>query len=152
MSRTQTAAVLRDNAEDLKTHLAPHLAAAGAKTRDVVAPTLATAGAKTRDVVVDEVLPRVKDGIAATAPVRAEAARRGSAALHALAGHVDPPTKSRHLGRKAVLVTLIGAGAAAAWRAWKLPHDSDDWMHADAAAPPKEQAKQPATAAPPSHV
>src|SRR4051812_41375231 len=133
MSRNQATAVLRDNAEDLKSYLTPTLVSAGAKTRDVVAPVLANAGVKTRDVVVGEVLPRVKDTLAAAYPLRAEAARRGSAAVHALAGHEVTPPKSRHLGRKAVMLTLIGAGAAAAWRAWKLPHDSDDWAHADSA-------------------
>jgi hypothetical protein len=150
MSRNQAAAVLRDNAEDLKSYLAPTLATAGAKTRDAVAPVLANAGVKTRDVMVDEVLPRVKETFAATEPLRAEAARRGSAAVHALAGHEVVP-KSRHLGRKAVLVTLIGAGAAAAWRAWKLPHDSDDWAHADSAAPVANGNAVPVPA-PPTHV
>jgi hypothetical protein len=151
MSRNQATAVLRDNAEDLKSYLAPAMATAGAKTREVVAPVLANAGVRTRDVLVDEVLPRVKEGFAATEPYRAEAVRRGSAAAQALAGHAEVAPKSRHLGRKAVMVTLIGAGAAAAWRAWKMPHDSDDWAAADTSAPVAEGTTTPA-AAPPSHV
>jgi hypothetical protein len=152
MSRNQATAVLRDNAEDLKSYLAPTLATAGAKTRDAVAPVLANAGVRTRDVVVEEVLPRMKETFAATEPLRAEAARRGSAAVHALAGHEVVP-KSRHLGRKAVMLTLIGAGAAAAWRAWKLPHDSDDWAHADSATPaPAANGNATPVPAPPSHV
>jgi uncharacterized membrane protein YebE (DUF533 family) len=143
--------VLRDNAEDLKSYLAPTLVTAGAKTRDVVAPVLANAGVRTRDVVVEEVLPRVKETFAATEPLRAEAARRGTAAVHALAGHDVVVPKSRHLGRKAVMLTLIGAGAAAAWRAWKLPHDSDDWAHADSATPQANGKATPAPA-PPTHV
>ncbi|HEY2831487.1 MAG TPA: hypothetical protein VGJ14_03615 [Sporichthyaceae bacterium] len=142
MSRNQATAVLRDNAEDLRSYVVPTLATAGAKTREVVAPALATAGMKTRDMMVDEVLPRVKDGIAATEPWRAEAARRGSAAAQALAGHAMVEPKSRRWGRKALMLTLLGAGAAAAWKAWKLPHDSDDWMPAETAAPPAAQAGQ----------
>jgi hypothetical protein len=145
MSRNQATAVLRDNAEDLRSYLMP----AVANARDVVAPALVTAGTRARDVVVDEVLPRVKDGLAATEPLRHEAASRATAAAHALAGHTTAP-RSRHLGRKAVMVTLIGAGAAAAWRAWKLPHDSDDWMHADSSAASPGNGN--AAPAPPTHV
>jgi hypothetical protein len=143
MSRKQATAVLRDNAEDLKSYVVPTLATAGVKTREIVAPALATAGMKTREVVVDEVLPRVSAGLAAAEPYRAEAARRGTAAIHALAGHPVVEPKSRHWGRKAVMFTLLGAGAAAAWKAWKMPHDSDDWMHADASAPPSTEPKAP---------
>ena len=146
MSRNQATAVLRDNAEDLRSYLVPAMANA----RDVVTPALVTAGTRARDVVVDEVLPRVKDGLAATEPLRHEAATRATAAVHALAGHTTVP-KSRHLGRKAVMVTLIGAGAAAAWRAWKLPHNSEDWMNADAPASPAN-GNAPAPTAPPTHV
>jgi hypothetical protein len=140
MSRNQATALLRDNAEDLRSYVVPTLATAGAKTREMVAPALATAGMKTRDMMVDEVLPRVKDGIAATEPWRAEAARRGTAAAQALAGHAVVEPKSRRWGRKAFLLTLLGAGAAAAWKAWKMPHDSDDWIYTDTPAP---QATEP---------
>lgn len=146
MSRNRATAV-RDNAEDLRSYVVPTLATAGVKTREVVAPALATAGMKTRDMMVDEVLPRVKEGIAATEPWRAEAARRGSAAAQALAGHAVVEPKSRRWGRKALMLTLLGAGAAAAWKAWKLPHDSDDWMPADIAAPQAAQAGQKKTPA-----
>jgi hypothetical protein len=139
MSRNQATAVLRENAEDLKHYVVPTLATAGAKTREMVAPALVTAGMKTREVMVDEVLPRVKEGIAATEPLRAEAVRRGTAAAQALAGHAVVQPKSRHWGRKAFMLTLLGAGAAAAWKAWKMPHDSDDWMHTEGAAPPKSE-------------
>jgi hypothetical protein len=156
MSRNQATAVLRDNAEDLKSYVVPTLVTAGVKTREMVAPALATAGMKTREVMVDEVLPRVSAGLSATEPLRAEAARRGTAAYHALAGHAVETKSSRHWARKAFMVSLIGAGAAAAWRAWKLPHDSDDWMNADAStgAAGAENANGNAApaAAPPTHV
>ena len=147
MSRNQATAVLRDNAEDLKSYVGPTLATAGAKTREMVAPALATAGLKTREVMVDEVLPRVKDGIAATEPYRAEAARRGTAAFHALAGHAVVEPKPRRWGRKAFIALLLGAGVGAAWKAWKMPHDSDDWMHTDTSAPQAAQAGEKKTPA-----
>ena len=42
---------------------------------------------------------------------------------------------SRHVVRSVVVLAALTAGATLAWRAWKLPHASDDWIHTEASAP-----------------
>ncbi len=136
----RNAAVL-DAASDARDRLAPaaaaikpQLASAGA----ALAPHLAHAGVKARDVVNDEVLPRVVEGWraarVAAEPVAIEAAHRGKAAAAALAGAAVaayPQKKKTHKVRTTLLMgAAVGAGVAA-WKAWKMPHASDDWTHAD---------------------
>lgn len=99
--------------------------------REAVLPALEQARALVEDRLKDDVLPRVAAGLAATEPAREEAMRRGTAAIAALRGEIEPPQpKSNRMG-KVLIVTAIGAACFAAWKAWKLPHDSDDWVHAD---------------------
>ena len=101
--------------------------------RETVLPALEHARRAVEDTLKDDLMPRVAAGIAATEPARDEALRRGTAAIAALRGQVEPPAS--HKGRRAIgIVLIVAAGAAAgtaAWRAWKLPHDSDDWVHTD---------------------
>lgn len=143
----RNAAVL-DAAADARDRLAP--AAAAIKPQLVnagaaIKPHVATAGAaiapqliKAREVVEKEVLPRVVEGYhsgrAAAEPVAIEAAHRAKAAAAALTGAAMasvPQKKKTHKVRTTFLVgAAVGAGFAA-WKAWKMPHASDDWVHAD---------------------
>lgn len=128
---------LAGGAADARDRLAPAAAA--------VKPQLAHAGAaigpqlaKAREVVEKEVLPRVVEGLhsgrAAAEPVAIEAAHRAKAAAAALAGAAAatvPQKKKTHKVRTTLLVgAAVGAGIAA-WKAWRMPHGSDDWVHAD---------------------
>lgn len=119
--------------------LVDHIAGGAADARDRLAPAaaaigpqLARAGAKGREVVTADVLPRVADGLragrVAAEPVALEATRRGRAAFAALAA--APPKKTHKVRTTLLLGAAVGAGVAA-WKAWKLPHASDDWTHAD---------------------
>jgi hypothetical protein len=56
---------------------------------------------------------------------------------------MDPP-KKRHPWRLAAIVGAVGLGAYAAWNAWRLPHSSDDWAHADSSAAAVRTDGQPA--------
>jgi hypothetical protein len=111
------------------------------QARDAAAPHLAVARDKAvvpvLHAIKEDVLPRVTAGVsagmAASEPVRTEAMRRGTASIAALRGQIEPP--KQHKGRrrmgKVMIVVAIGAAASAAWKAWKLPHGSDDWVHTD---------------------
>jgi hypothetical protein len=82
------------------------------------------------DKVKTDVLPAVAGAVtaalAATEPVRTEAATRGSAALAALKGEVEPPKPKKHRLRKLlVLATVIGA-AYAGWKAWASQQQAGD--------------------------
>ena len=79
-----------------------------------VTPHLSTA----KDALVGDVLPKAK------------AAGVGVAVK---AGLKKAP-KKRHPWRLAALAGLVGVGAYAAWNRWRLPHESDDWAHADSSA------------------
>lgn len=108
------------------------------QARDAAAPALAVARDKAVAIKGD-VLPKVTAGVsaglAASEPARTEALRRGTGAIAALRGQLDPP--KQHKGRrrmgKVLIVVAVGAAASAAYKAWKLPHASDDWVHTDAA-------------------
>ena len=68
----------------------------------------------------------VTAALAATEPVRTEAATRGSAALAALKGEVEAPKPKKHRIRKLfVLATVLGA-AYAGWKAWASQQQSSD--------------------------
>ncbi|GAA0620527.1 hypothetical protein GCM10009547_23890 [Sporichthya brevicatena] len=82
---------------------------------DQVLPHLNSA----KDTLVEDVLPKVK---------------HGGVDLAARAGLMSPP-KQRHPWRLAAIVGAVAVAAYAAWNAWKLPHASDDWAHADTATP-----------------
>lgn len=113
---------------------------------DQVRPHLASA----KETLRDDVLPKVKEGahagLEATAPVRKKLRRRAGAAGAAAAASVanskahdkaadlaDRGGKRKRGGkiRKLAFLAVVGGAAYAAYNAWKLPHDSDDWVHAD---------------------
>lgn len=124
--------------------LAGQIVGGAADARDRLTPAVANAAAaigphltKAREVAKSEVLPRVVEGLhtgrAAAEPVAYEAAHRAKAAAYALAGAAAavPQKKKTHKVRATFLVgAAVGAGFAA-WKAWKMPHDSDEWTHAD---------------------
>jgi hypothetical protein len=160
LTATKAAKNTAVEAKHVKDYVVPHLATARdavvpvlghareavapvlGQARDAAAPHLAVARDRAVTPVLhafkDDVLPRVSAGVsaglAASEPVRAEAMRRGSASIAALRG-IEPP--KQHKGRrrlgKVMIVVALGAAASAAWKAWKLPHGSDDWVHTDAA-------------------
>jgi hypothetical protein len=148
MNRPSATAVRR-TAADLSDQVAPHLASA----RDtLVNDVLPKAKDKAKDALVHDVMPRAKDardtlrhevlpktkagvnagvvaGLAVAGPLGKRAKATGSdVALKMGAG--SAPKKSHKL-RTAMVVAALGAGAYAAWNAWRLPHASDDWVHAD---------------------
>ena len=69
----------------------------------------------------DDVLPKVAGAVAAalaaSEPAREEAAKRGTAAVAALRGEVDPPRSSHKLRNFLLFFGVLGA-AVAGWRAW----------------------------------
>lgn len=150
-----TAAEARHAKDFAKEYVVPHLATArdavgpaleharGAvvpvlgQARDVAAPHLAVARDKAvalKDEVMPKVTAGVSAGLAASEPVRTEAIRRGTASIAALRGQIEPPKahKGRRRTAKVLIVVAVGAAASAAYKAWKLPHASDDWVHTDA--------------------
>lgn len=108
MNRPSTRAVRRA-ATDLSEQVTPHLSTA-------------------KDTLVEDVLPKVRSG--ADLLPKAKAAGVGVAVK---AGLMDAP-KKRHPFRMAAIAGALALGAYAAWNAWRLPHSSDDWAHADSAA------------------
>jgi hypothetical protein len=138
LTAKKAASTAAAEAKTAREMIVPHLVSAKeavvpalGHAREAVLPALEQARALVEDRLKDDVLPRVAAGIAATEPAREEAVRRGTAALAALRGEIDTPQpKSNRMG-KVLVVAAIGAAAFAAWKAWKLPHDSDDWVHAD---------------------
>ncbi|MGQ0846734.1 MAG: hypothetical protein ACT4QF_21660 [Sporichthyaceae bacterium] len=128
-------------AVDARDRLAPAAANAAAALKPHAANAAAVIGpqlVKAREVAKTEVLPRVVEGLhtgrAAAEPVAVEAFHRGKAAAAALAGAAAsavPQKKQTHKVRTTLLVgAAVGAGVAA-WKAWKLPHGSEDWTQAD---------------------
>ena len=82
------------------------------------APRVEPAVDKVRTEVLPAVAGAVATALAATEPARTEAANRGTAALAALKGELDPPPRNRHRVRKLFLLTVLLGGAYAAYRAW----------------------------------
>ena len=79
--------------------------------KDWAAPKVEPAVDKVKSDVLPAVAGAVTTALAATEPARAEAANRGSAALAALKGEVDPPKAKKHRVRKLfLLATVLGAG------------------------------------------
>ncbi len=109
MTRPSTRAVRRA-ATDLPEKVTPHLSTA-------------------KEALVGEVLPKVMSTGAELLP-KAKAAGVGVAVK---AGLMEAP-KKRHPLRMAVIAGALTVGAFAAWKAWRLPHASDDWTHAQTSA------------------
>ena len=74
------------------------------------------------DKVKSDVLPAIAGAVAtalaATEPARGEAANRGSAALAALKGEIDPPKAKKHRVRKLFLLATVLGAAYAGWKAY----------------------------------
>jgi len=129
--------------------LTEHIVGGATDARDKLAPAAAAIKpqlAKAREVAKSEVLPRVVEGLhtgrAVAEPVAVEAAHRAKAAAYALAGAaasaVPQKKKKTHKVRTTFIVgAAVGAGFAA-WKAWKLPHDGEDWTAADTYAAQKD--------------
>ncbi len=133
-----SATTVRRTAADLSDQVAPHLASA----RDTLVHDVMP---RAKDTLVNDVMPKanhalrhdvmpkvnagVVAGLAASGPLRKRAKAAGTD-LAIKIGAVQPPKKSHKL-RTAMVLTALGAGAYAAWNAWRLPHASDDWVHPD---------------------
>jgi hypothetical protein len=92
-----------------------------------LAPYVETA----RDRVKDDIVPRVSEavaaGIAASAPYREEAARRGTAAVAALKGEVEVKP-DHHWGRKILLATGLAGLVFAAYKYLTGESSTSGWQ------------------------
>ena len=94
--------------------------------KDWAAPKVETGVDKVKTDVLPVVAGAVTAALAASEPVRTEAASRGSAALAALKGEIEAPKPKKHRIRKLfVLATVLGA-AYAGWKAWAAQQQSTD--------------------------
>jgi hypothetical protein len=93
-----------------------------------LAPYIGTA----RDRVKDDLIPRGREavvaGIAASAPYREEAARRGTAAVAALKGEVAVKPTDRHWGRKILLATGVAGLVFAAYKYLTGESSTSGWQ------------------------
>jgi hypothetical protein len=108
--------------EATKEWAAPHVEA----TKDWAAPHVETAAQK----VTDDVLPKVAEVMAAaltaSEPAREEAKLRGTAAIAALRGELDPPPSRRRRRTKRFFLLITAGGAAfAGWKLWNISKQSD---------------------------
>jgi hypothetical protein len=78
--------------------------------------------------MVDTVIPKARETMTDTVLPKAKATGLG---LAVRAGLKEAP-KKRHPFRKAAILGVVALGAYAAWNAWRLPHESDDWTQPDA--------------------
>jgi len=94
--------------------------------KDWAAPKVETGVDKVKTDVLPVVAGAVTAALAASEPVRTEAASRGSAALAALKGEIEAPKPKKHRIRKLfVLATVLGA-AYAGWKAWAAQQQNTD--------------------------
>jgi Family of unknown function (DUF5324) len=114
---------------------APHVETA----IDWAAPRVETAALR----VKEEVLPRVAEAVAAaliaSEPARDEAKIRGTAAIAALRGELDPPPSRRRRRTKRFFLFLTVSGAAVAgWKVWSSSKSErpDPWVTPTAEATP----------------
>ena len=105
--------------------------------RDWAGPKVEPAVEKVKSDVLPAVAGAVVSALAASEPVRSEAATRGTAALAALKGEVGPPRRSKHRVRKLLLLTAVLGGAYAGWKAWVARNMDpvDAWTTAPVARP-----------------
>jgi hypothetical protein len=118
-----------------------------------VAHDLAPRVESAKDKIVVDVVPRVgaalTGALAASAPYREEAARRGGAAIAALKGEVEAPKKKRHIGRNLLVVSGIAGLVALAYKYLTGESKSSGWQTPSGTTytPPRPSAA-PAPAAP----
>jgi hypothetical protein len=112
----------------------PALALARERAEPVLlkaAPLIEQARARAGDVA-HEVVPRVgaalTGALAASAPYREEATRRGGAALAALKGEVEAPKKKRRIGRNLLFVSGIAGLVALAYKYLTGESKSSGWQ------------------------
>jgi hypothetical protein len=86
--------------------------------RDWAAPKVEPAVDKVKSDLLPAVAGAVATALAASEPARSEAATRGSAALAALKGELDPPKPKKHRVRKVFLLATVLGAAYAGWKAW----------------------------------
>jgi hypothetical protein len=101
---------------------APHVEAA----KDWAGPKVEPAIDKVKSDVLPAVAGAVTAALAASEPVRSEAASRGTAAFAALKGEVAPPKKKKHRVRKLFLLASVLGAAYAGWKAWVAQNTSSD--------------------------
>jgi hypothetical protein len=126
-----TVALAREKAEPVIAKATPLFENAKARAGDM-AHDLAPHVEHARDRLVDDVVPRVgaavTGALAASAPYREEAARRGGAALAALKGEVEVPKKKRHIGRNLLVVSGIAGLVALAYKYLTGESKSSGWQ------------------------
>ena len=86
--------------------------------RDWAGPKVEPAVDKVKSDVLPVIAGAVATALAATEPARGEAANRGSAALAALKGEIDPPKTKKHRVRKLFLLASVLGAAYAGWKAY----------------------------------
>jgi len=122
----KAAAEARDTAvryaETTRHWAAPKVVAA----KDWASPHVEPAMDKVKGDVLPAVAGAVTAALAATEPVRSEAATRGSAAFAALKGELDPPKPKKHRLRKLMMLATVLGAAYAGWKAWASQNSSDD--------------------------
>jgi Family of unknown function (DUF5324) len=101
---------------------APHVGTA----KDWAAPRVETAAQKVKDDVLPRVAEAVAAAFAASEPAREEAKTRGTAAIAALRGELDPPPSPRRRRVKRWFMFLTVSGAAVAgWKVWHAKNTAD---------------------------
>ncbi len=86
--------------------------------KDWAAPRVEPVVEKVKADVLPTVAGAVSTALVASEPARKEAAHRGSAALAALKGELDPPKPKKHRLRKLLVLASVLGGAYAGWKAW----------------------------------
>jgi hypothetical protein len=107
-------------AETTRDWAAPKVEAA----KEWAAPKVEPAVEKVKDDVVPAVAAAVTAALAASEPVRTEAAHRGNAALLALKGELEAPKPKKHRLRKLFLLAGVLGAAYAGWKAWAAQSSS----------------------------
>ena len=94
--------------------------------KDWAAPKVEPAVEKVKEDVLPVVAGAVTAALAASEPVRHEAASRGSAALAALKGEIEAPKPKKHRLRKLFLLATVLGAAYAGWKAWASSKGGSD--------------------------
>ena len=115
----------------------PHVETA----KEWAAPHVETAAIKVKSDVLPRVAEAVTAAIVASEPAREEAKIRGTAAIAALRGELDPPPSRRRRRTKRFFMFLTLTGAAiAGWKVWSASRSErpDPWVTSPVAAVPAE--------------
>jgi hypothetical protein len=94
--------------------------------KDWAAPKVESGVDKVKTDVLPVVAGAVTAALAASEPVRTEAASRGSAALAALKGEVEAPKPKKHRIRKLFVLAAVLGAAYAGWKAWASQQQRSD--------------------------